>query len=163
MIKLASKVITWKIFDPDRGGFRGVVRGKSNNKLQPGQCSDMYNYLSDGGPVKRKGNTIDNDTELVANTGITGIFQFYNGSEYKTFVKCGTRLFDVREFGNSPYLLTNVTESGDSANQLSNWNIVGAGNANTDNGTLYCEITNSGTTRTVKLYKSGIPQKMAWR
>jgi hypothetical protein len=150
--------MTWKIFDPandPRGvGFRGVVRGKSDNQVLPNQCVDMYNYISDGGPKKRKGNTIDNGTELVTDTGITGIFQFYNGSAYKTFAKCGTRVFDASTAGNSPYLLTAVTEAGDTSDQLSSWSLTGGGNVNTNAGVLYYSLTWSGTTATIDIYKN---------
>lgn len=151
---MASKVQSWKIFDPAAGGCRGVVRGKSNNKLAPGQCPDMYNYVSDGGPKKRNGNTLDNAIELVLDTGITGIFQFFNGSTYRIFAKCGERLFDVSVGSGSTFLLSAITKSGDAGNQMSDWNFIGAGNLNTSNGILFGKLTNSGTTRTVEVYKN---------
>ena len=46
-----------------------------------------------------------------------------------------------------------ITEAGDAANQLSAWVIIGDDMSNTDNGVLYWGLTNSGTTRTVELYK----------
>jgi len=155
---MASKVSTWRIFDPEKDpkgvGFRGVVRGKSNNKLLPNQCPDMYNYLSDGGPKKRGGNSLDNTAELVADTMINGVFQFYNGSAYKIFAKCGTRLFDVQTIGNSPYLLTTVTVAGDDGNQMASWSFTGGGNVNTNGGVLYWKLTDSTGTRTVEVYKN---------
>jgi hypothetical protein len=155
---LASRIQSWKIFSPEndpRGvGFRGVVLGKSNNKLLPNQVSDAYNYVSNGGPEKRKGNTVQNAEELVSNTGITGLFQFYFSAAYHTFAKCGTRVFDVSALGNSPYLLTTVTEAGDDSNQLSNWSLTGGGNHNTDSGVLYWSLTDSDGDRTVELYKN---------
>ena len=151
---MPSKVQSWFIFHPEQGGFRGVVLGKSNNKLIPGQCSDSYNFISNGGPEKRKGNTIDNEVELVANTKISGLFQFHDGTNYKTFAKCGSKVFDVSMLGNSPYVLTELTVEGDTDNQLSLWNLVGGGNLNTNNGILYWKLIDAVGDRTVEVYKN---------
>ena len=146
---------TWRIGDPKLGGWKGVKFGDSNNDLQPGEAYDMYNCFADKSKLnKRGGYTRDNVTELVTGTGLTGLGRFYNSSVYKTFAKCGTRVYDQQETGNSPYLLTAVTEAGDAGNQMSSWNLVGAGNLNTNGGILYWKLTNSDTTRTVEVYKN---------
>lgn len=47
-----------------------------------------------------------------------------------------------------------LTEAGDGSSQLSSWSLKGMTASNTDNGILYWSLTNSGTTRTVKLFNS---------
>ncbi len=47
-----------------------------------------------------------------------------------------------------------LTENGDSSNQLTNWSLSGVSTENTDAYVLYWELTDSGGTRTVSLYKS---------
>ena len=46
-----------------------------------------------------------------------------------------------------------VTEAGDASNQLSAWSILGTTSDNTNAFVLYYGLTNSGTTRTVDVYK----------
>lgn len=45
------------------------------------------------------------------------------------------------------------TEAGDASNQLSAWSVRGANSGNTDSYVLYWNLTNSGSTRTVTIYK----------
>lgn len=54
------------------------------------------------------------------------------------------------------------TEAGDASNQMSNWSIRGANTSNTAAYILYWSLTNSGSTRTVSIYKnSGMTQLVA--
>ena len=47
-----------------------------------------------------------------------------------------------------------ITENGDIAGQLTNWQLFGVSTSNTDAYSLYWNLTDSGGTRTVKLYKT---------
>ncbi|MGC2064565.1 MAG: VWA domain-containing protein [Thermodesulfovibrionales bacterium] len=47
-----------------------------------------------------------------------------------------------------------ITENGDSSNQLTNWQLLGVSTENTDAYTLYWELTDDGGTRKVSLYKT---------
>jgi hypothetical protein len=140
--------------DPAQGGFRGYNSCGSNNDLAWGQSPNMYNYLvSNTGLAKRKGCVKDNAAEIGGGAGATGLHRHYNGTAYKTFVKIGTRVYDLQATGASNYVI-GVTEAGDASNQLSAWSILGANSGNTNAGVLYWSLTNSGTTRTVDLYKN---------
>jgi hypothetical protein len=142
---------TWVIGQPETGGFKGVKLGVSNNDLQPGESSNMFNYFAnDQGLTKREGFLSDNEVELFsAGVGITGLFRFYDGASYRTFAKCGTKVYDLNSSVFSPFLLTSVVEAGDASNQLSNWILVGGSDLNVD---IHWQLTNSSTTRTVDIY-----------
>lgn len=47
-----------------------------------------------------------------------------------------------------------ITENGDTVNQLANWQLFGVSTENTDAYTLYWQLTDVGGTRTVKLFKT---------
>ena len=149
-------ITPWTIGGPETGGFKGVKLGKNNNDLQPGESDNMYNYFADDkGLTKRKGYTRNNAVELVADTGITGLFRHCDSSgAYHTFAKCGGRVFDSQTTGGSSYLLQTVTEAGDAANQCASWTFAGAGNTNTDSGVLYWKLVDVAGTRTVSVYKN---------
>lgn len=53
----------------------------------------------------------------------------------------------------APSSILNVDEAGDGSNQLSSWGIYGANETNTNGLKLYWSLSNSGTTRTINLYK----------
>lgn len=56
-----------------------------------------------------------------------------------------------------------VTEAGDAHNQMSNWQISGADNTNTNNGKLYWRLYRNGTKYAVTLYKdAGGTQSVAY-
>lgn len=145
------------IGDPSFGGFSGGVKVNiSNNDLKPNESPDCYNYLVDeSGLIVRGGSVKDNAAEVVASTGCTGLFRHYDTTNavYKTFAKYGNRVYQVQSTGAS-YYMTTLTEAGDASNQLSSWNIIGGKSSNTNAGVLYWKLTNSGTTRTVSIYKN---------
>lgn len=74
------------------------------------------------------------------------------------------RLYPIPDNGNNDLIVryikaadelsTELTESGDAANQLTTWILKGISASNTNNYTLYWDLTNSVSTRTVKLYKA---------
>jgi hypothetical protein len=137
---LGSKINTWMIGDPSAGGFRGVKLGGSNNELEPGESSNMYNYFAnDLGLTKRKGYTLDSFAELMVGVGVTGLFRYYDGANYHTFAKCGTEVFDVK-----PSSITTVLPAssikGDTNNQLLEITLTGANVDNTNGGLLYWKI-----------------------
>jgi hypothetical protein len=146
------------IGDPAQGGFRGGLNlCGSNNDLKVNQSPEMYNYIvSDAGLESRGGCLRDNANEVKPDTGLQGLFRYFDGTNNHTFAKCGNRVYEVLNGTNehSIYLVPTVTEAGDAGNQLSNWSLIGGGNHNTDDGVLYWKLTNADTTRTVELYKN---------
>jgi len=140
---LGSKIDTWVIGDPSAGGFRGVKLGGSNNELEPGESSNMYNYLADDlGLTKRKGYTLDSFAELTADVGVTGLFRYYDGANYHTFAKCGTEVFDVKP-SSTVTTLSVSSIGGDANNQLSEITLTGSNVDNTNNGSLHWSIAKS--------------------
>ncbi len=106
--------------DPRTGGFAGGVRiGISNNDLKPNESPEMWNYLiEDSGLNKRAGCLRDNDTSL-GEYPITGLYRFFNGTEYKTFAKCGTSVYDVAASGASAVIASGLAE--DAEIQFASW------------------------------------------
>jgi hypothetical protein len=141
--------------DPAQGGFRGYNSCGSNNDLAWGQSPLCYNYLvSNTGLTKRKGSAKDNATQIGASTGVTGLHRHFDGTDYHTFAKVGTRVYDVLDAGQSHFLMTAVTEAGDASNQMSAWSLTGGDLGNTNAGVLYWKLTWADTTATVSLYKN---------
>jgi hypothetical protein len=140
--------------DPSQGGFRGYNSCGSNNDLPWGQSPLCYNYIvSNTGLAKRKGSAKDNAMEMGLATGVTGLHRHYDGSSYRTFFKVASRVWDLNATGHSDYLLTELIEAGDSADQCSSWVLVGGNSGNTNVGTLYWKLEDAAGTRTVSLYK----------
>jgi hypothetical protein len=152
---MAIRKKTFILGDPSMGGFKGGIRYNiSNNDIAANESPNMYNYIVDeSGLVSCGGCTKDNAAEIIANTGITGLFRFHDGTNNRTFAKCGTRVFEAQATGYSHFLMP-FTEAGDASNQCSAWSLTGADLNNTNGGALYWKLVDAAGTRTVSLYKN---------
>jgi hypothetical protein len=136
-VGFVNKVSTWIIGDPSTEGFKGVKLGKSNNDLRPGESPELCNYFADDmGLTKREGYTLDHFAELGTDAGITGLFRYYDGYNYHTFAKCGSKVFDVKPTSTESEI-SNTAEGGDVYNQMADWKFSGANVNNTNYGLLY--------------------------
>lgn len=99
------------IGDPKTGGFNGGVKlGISNNDLAVNESPEMWNFLVDeSGLVKMPGSWKDNEEEIVVDTPITGLYRFFDGTVFKTFAKCGTKVVEVKTTGAHTDIATGLT------------------------------------------------------
>jgi hypothetical protein len=112
------------IGDPATGGFSGGVRYDiSNNDLKPNESPMMWNYLiSDSGLRKRTGSLSDHEVSLCDDSSdypITGLYRFFDGTNFKTFAKCGPTVYDVKAAGAHTEIATGLNM--DDEIQFASW------------------------------------------
>jgi hypothetical protein len=144
------------IGDPSLGGFGGVLVSDSNNDFPYHKSPKAWNFLiGEKGLEKRGGCLKDNAVEIgPGNVGVTGLTRFFDGTNQKTLVKDGTRVYIQAATGQSNFLIAEIAEAGDAANQLASWVLTGGNNGNTNAGVLYWKLADTAGTRTVELYKN---------